>query len=300
MKSKQHRSRNFNVQRGSARAGALALTCLVVGGGAGSYIAFRAMRPAEAAAPATGLDDALSPQTKDLLVTLPEPVEVRLYSVFDPATTSAADQALAERVWKLLNEYQNIAGANLKLKRYSESSTATLKQAQGDGIQPFNIDKGDACYLGVAVVSGGRKQSVARLSPEWQHVLESDVTRTIASVTPGPKPPSAAPAVDATAAEQVRALVPNAENVSVQEGNRMLREEALKEFRAAAEGLHRDVQNAQEAYTQAQARESDSEKQAALKRLQEAQAAETEKLKEITARLQAQLTALEQLKSQAR
>jgi hypothetical protein len=141
---------------------------------------------------------------------------------------------------------------------------------------------------------------LAQLSPEWEPALESDLSRSIARIIDTkPEVPqsitSTAPATSA-ATEEVKRSIPNMASVSLDEGKQLLRAAALKDFKDAAAQMEIQVKEAQRQLTAAQNGKSEAEQQAAMKNLQQVQAEQSEKLKQIAARLQSQLAALEQLK----
>lgn len=98
--------------------------------------------------------------------------------------------------------------------------------------------------------------------------------------------------------EEVKKQVPNYATISLEDGENILRLEALDEFRAAAAKMNDQIKAAQQQLQDAQNGQSAEKQQAAMKNLQDMQLTATEKLKEIAARLQAQITALQSLKSQ--
>ena len=85
--------------------------------------------------------------------------------------------------------------------------------------------------------------------------------------------------------------------MSVEEGTRILREAALKDFTTAANEMAAQVKEAQQRLAQVQNGGSDADQQAAMKHLQQVQAKQTEKLNQIASRSKAQIDALQQLKA---
>ena len=61
--------------------------------------------------------------------------------------------------------------------------------------RPFNIDKGEPCYLGVALAFKGHKESLSRLSPDWEQAVEPDITRAIARLEETTQPVHAPTAI---------------------------------------------------------------------------------------------------------
>ena len=89
---------------------------------------------------------------------------------------------------QLLTAVQAAAGGKIQLTSLDAPVETNAAAASADGIQPFNLDKGDACYLGLAIISGKDKESLARLQPEWEPALESDLVRAILRVATAASP----------------------------------------------------------------------------------------------------------------
>lgn len=102
--------------------------------------------------------------------------------------------------------------------------------------------------------------------------------------------------VDPAAIAEVKRTIPNYASLSVDEGTQILRQAALKEFAGAAKEMESQVAKAQADLSEAENSKSASDQQAAMKRLQQTQMAQTEKLQQIAAQLQAQIAALKQMK----
>jgi len=292
-----------NVQRlgeqGNARTAALLLVFFLLGLGAGAYWYYQSTKPARAVEPDGKKDLALSDSTKVVLKRLASPVEIRFYSLLDPATVSDSVRDFALRVDRLLSAFQQEANGKVNVTRFNTPSDANAQAAAADGIQPFNRDKGNVCYLGLAVVLSGQKELLPQLAPDWEAALESDVSRAIVRVI-GAQPSASSPVVaagqpDPATLEEVKRAVPDLASVSVEEGTRLLREAALKDFVAAADEMELRQKEAQQRVSDAQGK-SEAEQQAARKNLQQVQLEQAGKLKQVAARLQAQITALQQLK----
>lgn len=244
----------------------------------------------------------LSDATRAVLSRLESPVEIRFYAVLDPASVPDSVTAFAGRVDQLLSAYQQEGGNKIKVTRFNAQSNLSPNAAPADGIQPFNLDKGDACFLGLALVSKERKESLPRLLPEWEQALEPDLTRAIVRLldaTAAATAPLAASQVNTTAVQEVKTLIPNLAAVSVKEGTQILQDAALKDFTAAAKEMQAQVKEAEQRLSQVLNGGSEAEQQAARQHLQQVQAEQTEKLRQITARAKAQIDALQQLKSAA-
>jgi len=282
--------------RSSARTLLLVFVCFLLGLAVGAYRSTNRHPPTvdETAA-------SLSEGTKAVLKTLASPVEIRFYSLLDPASTSDSLRAFAERVDQLTSDYEREAGGKIKVVHQTTRSDSAAQAAAADGIKAFNLDKGDACFLGIAVIGKDQKETLAQLSPEWESALESDLSRAIARVsTPKPAVNSAvanAAPINTGVAAEVRRIIPNLDSVSLADGKQTRRVVAFKEILEATEAMQRRVKQAEQQISQAQTNGSEAEQQAAMKQLQQVQAEQTQKLKEISAKLQDQITALEKLKS---
>jgi hypothetical protein len=277
----------------------------------------------------TGSPDTLflSDSTKAVLSRLDSPLEIRFYAILDSATVSEALTAFASRVGQLLSAYQQEAGGKIKLIRFDaqanldpsaaaadgiQAFNSSLKQSRlsqsqsaavADGIQAFNLDKGEACYLGLTLAYKGRKESLVRLAPEWAQALEPDVTRAIARLLEAPQPytvKGAVSQVNTAAVQEVKALIPDLATVSVEAGKQILQDAALKDFSAAVKEMETQLKEAEKGVTQAQNGGSEADQQTARKHLQQVQAEQTEKLKQIAARSKAQIDAFQQIKAAAR
>lgn len=285
-------------ERGQTRILLLVLVCFLLGLAVGAYWYYRATHRNLTNAGEAG--SKLAESSQAVLKAMDAPVEIRFYSLLDPASTSEALRAFAGRVDQLLSAYEQEGGGKITVTRQTTLSDSIAQAAASDGIKAFNRDKGDVCFLGVAVAGNDQKETLGQLSPEWEAALESDLSRAIARVTVA-KPATGlaateSPPLAAAATEQVRRSIPNLDSVSLADGKQMLRDAALKEILAATVELQRRVQEAQQRISQAQTNGSEAEQQAAVKELQQLQAEQTEKLKQIAAQSQAQIQAWEQIK----
>lgn len=254
-------------------------------------------------------ESVLSENTRAVLKKLDAPVQIRFYALLDPASVPAPMQEFAQAIDQLLTEYEREAQGKVEVTRYTSrlEVKAAAVAAAADGFKPFNLDMGDACYFGLVVAQDDRNEtltpSVGRTVPrepptsERQEAFESDLTTLIKEVAraKGPTPRAAnTPPADSTATDEVKQAIPNFASVSMQEGTRMLREAALKDFKETVASMEAQV-------AAARAREggSEAEQQAAAQQIQEIQAGQTEKLRQIAARSAARVEALRQLKETA-
>ena len=242
---------------------------------------------------------ALSGATKAVLQHLDSPVEIRFYSMLDASSVPDSVQAFAGRVDQLLAQYEQAAGGRVRVVRCKFLSNASANAAEGDGIKAFNNDKGDPCFLGIAVVCGGQKESLPQLAPEWEQALEPDVTRAItraAEARPGAQPLARA---DTASLDAVKRAIPNLDAVSLEAGTQILRNASLVQFQQAAEEMQARVKEAEQRFIQAQGDQSEAAQQAAAEELRKIQAEGTRKLQQIAQDSHAQIAALQQLKKTA-
>ncbi len=273
------------------------LVCFLLGLAMGAYWYYRATNHT---LPNIGeTDPTLSESTKTVLKTLESRVNICYYSLLDPASTSDSLRAFAERVDQLLSKYEHEAGSKITVTRYAKLADAAAASAAG--VKAFNLAKGEPCFLGVAVACNDQKETMGQLSPEWEAALESDLTRAIARVTAASSARRATPTSesppDAAVVAEVRRLIPNLGSVSLADGKQILRDAALKEIKEATDETQQRVKAAQQRISQAQTGGSEAEQQAALKQLQQVQRKQTEQIKELAARAEVRIQALEQIKS---
>lgn len=229
-------------------------------------------------------------------------MEIHFYSVLDQNSVPADTFAFADRINQLLAEYQRDGEGKISVTQFKTAADANA--ASADGLRPFNLDKGDACYFGITLISNGRKESFPQLSAEWEPALEADLSRAIARLkSAGPAQSSsgvsAAPAPDAVTIEAVKKALPDLATLSVAEGSQLLSVGALGDYQTAAVEMETQVEEARQRLANAQASGSWTDQQAAMKHFQQVQSAQSEKLKEIAAKLRSQINALEQIKASA-
>jgi len=289
-------------QQGSARTILLVSICAAIAAGAFWY--WQTTKP--------GADNrnrepekqlvSLSGSSKAVLGRLDSPVEIRFYSLLDPASVPESVRDFAARVDQLLAAYERAGNGKVNVTRHNSRSDADMNAAAADGIQAFNRDKGDVCYLGITVARNDKKESLPMLSPEWEPALESDLSRAIARVT-AVTPPAHSAVSTVTGAvnsvEELKRVIPNLNSVSLEEGTRLLRETALQEFKKTADDMSAQVKEAQQQLTATQGGQSEAEQQAAMKKLQQVQLQQTEQLQKIAAKLSSQIAALQQIKKAA-
>lgn len=243
----------------------------------------------------------LASTTSGLLRQLNSPVELRFYSVLPPGSVPKTLQDFSGRVDRLLSEFQSASDGKIRVTRNVSASGAGADAAAADGIRPFNLEKGDACFLGITAASGGRKESLPRLQPEWEPALEFDLARVILQVTATPASPvvrTSAPVSPEVTNEIVR-LIPDLKGTSLEDGTRILREAAFREFSTTGARTEEQIKAAQQKLSEAQSSGSETEQQAAMKHLQQVQLEQGEKYRQIAARLQDELAVFGQMKAAA-
>ncbi len=197
----------------------------------------------------------------------------------------------------MLAECESVSNGKIKVSRYTSVEEVT-ELAATDGIRPFNLDKGEGCYLGLAIASKDKKESLPHLSPQWEQALASDVARAIQRVTQTAAPTAIASApsrMEMAAAEQVKRSLPELASVSFAEGTQKLREDGLNELKVAVTEGEQKIKELEQRL--AQNGGSESEQQATAKELQEIKRAQAQKFKQLAAQVQAQVAALERLKA---
>jgi hypothetical protein len=243
----------------------------------------------------------LSDGTRAVLKNLDSPVTIHFYSLLDKASVSADTFAFAERIADLLAEYQQAGDGKISVTRFKASSDADA--ASADGLKPFNLDKGDACYLGLAVSCQGQKESFPQLSADWEAALEADLSRAIARLSatqPGARAavPASPVALSAAAVADLKLALTNLAYVTVEDGSQTLRAAAFQDYSAAAAEMEAKVNEARQHLADAMNGGAEADVQAAKKQLQQIQAEQSERLSKIAARLQSRITTLEQIKKQ--
>ena len=243
----------------------------------------------------------LSENTREQLRQLNSPVEIRFYSVLPPGSAPELLQDFSGRVDRLLSDFQSANESKIHVTRNISTSGANADAASADGIHPFNLDKGDACFLGITVVCGGQKESLPQIQPEWEPALEFDLARAILHVaaTPATSVVKTNVPVSPEVTNEIVRLIPNVNGTSLEDGTRILRGAAVNKIIEAGAEMEKQIQAAQQQLADAQTGQSEAEQQAAMKHLQQVQLDQAEKIKAIAARLQAQLAVFGQMKAVA-
>jgi len=243
---------------------------------------------------------ALSGSTRDLLNHLSSAVEIRFYAVLPPDSAPDSLRAFSGRVDHLLSEFHGANESQIRVMQRISTGSTNADAATADGILAFNLDKGNACFLGITVASGGRKETLARLQPEWEPALEFDVARAILRVTAAPAAVARAvqsPPISPETTNVILRLIPDVKGTSLEEGSRVLRAAAMQELMAAGAESDKQIELAKQQLADAQSGGSEAQQQAARQHLQDVQMEQTQKIRTIAAQLQEELSVFEQMKT---
>jgi hypothetical protein len=244
----------------------------------------------------------LSTATKNLLGQLQSPVTIRYYSLLPSVSADGSLQAFGGRVAQLLDAVQAAGGDKIQVTTIDVPAETNITAATADGIQPFNLDKGDACFLGIVVASGKNTETMARLQPEWETALESDLDRAILRVAGTAAPVKLAPEVAKPTPETIAVinrLIPDVNAVSTEQAGQIFSAEYLKQCGEVGAEMEAQVNAAAQQVVQAQNSGSAADLEAAQKKLAQAQLAQGQKLKDLAAQLQIQQAVFEQMKAAA-
>lgn len=242
----------------------------------------------------------LSDVTKDMLGRLEVPVTVRYYSLLPAGSADESLQAFAGRVTQLLDAMQKAGNGKVAVIHLENPAGTNSTAASTDGIQAFNLDKGEPCFLGLAITSGKSRETFARLQPDWEPALQYDLVRAISRVAAGntTKPvPAAKPSPEII--DSVKKLIPDVNAVTAQQADQILHDEFMKQCSAIGAETATKIQAAQQRVVKAEAGGLQSDIEAARKNLLQVQLAQGDKLKALAAQLQSQLTVFQQMKAGA-
>ncbi len=296
-------------ERAQVRIGILVVAGFLLGLAAGAYWYHRATKPSDepaadyaaAGAPVIALSDTM----KASLLHLDAPVAIRYYTPANRKILPEGLQAFAGRVDELLSGYRQESSGKLQVARWDPLSQSEAEtKAQTDGVKPLLLANGEYYYLGLAVEYHGQKEIISPLVLDWELALPSDLSRAIIHLIGLGSParrsadsPTANPVVAKETLQEISRAIPNLTTVSLVEGTRLLQDSALEQFKAAVKEMQAKVTAAQRELAQSQNGKSETEQQAARKQFQAIQSQETEKLQQITQRLEDQLAAWKQIKA---
>lgn len=244
----------------------------------------------------------LSAQIQNLVSQLPQSATIRFYSLLPAGSADASLQSFAGRVSALLDTFQGVGNGKINVATVDTPGDTNTAAATADGLEPFNLDKGDACFLGLVVTCGRNRQVIARLQPEWESALPFDLARAIEQTTKLPPPPKPAPEVAKPSPEiisSIHRLIPDINATSAEDASRIFHGDYVSQCALVGSELESELATAQERVNKAQNGGSDADIEAARKNLQQIQIAQGEKLKQIASRLQTELAVFRQMKAAA-
>jgi hypothetical protein len=242
----------------------------------------------------------LSPATRQMLGQLESPVTIQYYSLLPAGSASGTLKDFAGRVDQLLDAAQAVAGDKLKITRITELSDANNTAAGEAGIRAFNLDKGEACFLGLTLAGGQQKETLAQLQPEWENALEFDLARAILRVGALPPPPKVSPAIAKPSTETlttIQRLIPNVETVSVEQADLIFHTDFVKACAEVGSDGEAQIKVAQDQAIQAEAGGNAADLEAARKHLMKVQIEQANRLKQLAVQLQVNLAVFKQMKA---
>jgi hypothetical protein len=228
-------------------------------------------------------------------------VQIQFYSVLPPGSAPQSVQDFSQRVDRLLTAFQGANEAKIQVSRSLSAEGNNADAAAASGLRPFNLENGEACYLGITVASGGQKESLAQLRPEWEPALPYDLVRAMLRVIAAAPQPVAVKIVPLTPAitNEILRLIPNLNAASPEDANRIFRQDFLNQCAKAGAEMEAQINAAAQEVVKAQNSGSPVDLDAARKKLSQVQFEQTEKLKDVAAHLQLQLDAFQQMKGAA-
>ena len=148
---------------------------------AANLLLYPLLRPARLDVTQNGLYT-LSEETKTVLQSLDEPVELTFVYTRRVGQDYPMVRAYATRVRELLQSYQAVAGASLRIEEIDPQPFSEAEdEAVAAGIRAVETEGDDPLYFGVIGRNAIDEQRVlAFLAPEQEETLEYDLTRLIA------------------------------------------------------------------------------------------------------------------------
>jgi hypothetical protein len=242
----------------------------------------------------------LAAPVQSMLGHLSAPVTLRYYSLLPTAGADPALLAFAGRVEQMLEDMQATSDGKIQITRIENQGEKNANAATAEGIQPFNLDKGSAYFLGLTVTSQDHKETFARLEPEWEPALQYDLARAIQRVTVVPPPPPPPPEVAKPSPEiisSVQRLIPDVSAVSVADADRLFLDDYLSQSTAASQEFKAKLSEAAKQVDQVRDQGSAADIEAARSHLLKVELDQGDKLKALGARLNIQMAVFRQMKA---
>lgn len=239
--------------------------------------------------------------TRDLLAHLGSPVNIQFYSLLPADNTSDELNTFSARIAQLLDAVQTAGHGKIQVTSITGTAETNVTAATADGIQPFNMSKNDACFLGLSISSGAQKQIMPRLQPEWEAALPYDLARAILTVanaaTPPLRPDVAQPSTEIISS--IHRLIPDVKTVSLEQADQIFHAEFLDEYHRATAAMDEQLKAAQQKIVTAEKNNSAAELADARKELVRLERSQADKIKQIAADLQTRLAVFQQMKAAA-
>ena len=245
-----------------------------------------------------GAGDLTSP-TREKLAKLAAPVTIRNYAML-PGDYNEPLRSYASRVSELLAAMQTASGGKIQIVNVVTPAETNASAAGADGIQGFNVDKGDASFLGLVIASGKQRETFSRLQPEWEPALKYDLARAILRVAgsvPPPPPEIAKPSPEIL--DSIRQLVPDVKATSEADADQIFHAEFVKQCIQSGTEMETQIKIAQLQVVQAQNSGTPEQVAAARKNLSHVELAQADKIKQAAARLQLQTEIFKRMKTGA-
>lgn len=285
---------HFNTSSAASRPLALAAVFFLLGAAlASGWFYHQKTHSAPGGLPAT---------TRNQLANLAAPVTIHFYSVLPASSAGAELNSFSQRVGQLLVATEAAGAGKITVTISDVAADTNSVAAAAAGIQAFNLDRGDACFLGLTITSSANKETLARLQPEWESALPYDLARAILRVAAVPPPAPVAREVAQPSTEivsSIKTLIPDVSTVSSDEADQIFHSEFIKECAAAGSEFEEQLHDAQTKVVDAQNSGSADDLAAAQKNLLNVQLAQGEKLKQIAADLQTRMAVFEKMKAGA-
>ena len=245
-------------------------------------------------------DQKLSPQTLNVLEHLNQPVFLRFYAILPNLGPGDESLSYSQRLTDLLAEVQDASGGKVQVTSFKETAETNAAAATTDGIQAYNLDKGTACFFGIALSSGDHKESLAHLQPEWEPAVQYDLIRAIQRVAVAPPPAPLEPEVakpSPATLDAIKRLIPDPSAVTSAQASQIFHAEFMKDCAAVAADMETEVTAAQQQVNQAKNGGSADDLASAQKHLLEVELQRGDEMKQVAAELQTRLALFEQMKA---
>jgi len=241
--------------------------------------------------------------TQKILSNLAAPVTIRYYSLLPADSTDAYLTGFAARVGALLEVMETASGGRLLVETIDTPAETNATAAGAAGLKVFNLEKGEASYLGLTLTSGRHQEIFERLLPEWEPALESDLARALLRVAVPEMAAAPVPLAESQPSPEVVAtinrLIPDISNTTVETADQIFHAEFMKEIGDAGTEMEAQMTAAQQLVDQAKASGSAADLEAAQKNLAQVQAAQGEKIRQIATSLKTRLAVFKQMKDAA-